>query len=657
LTAFQWLADYGVAYRRPRLTKPGVPLAAYTEDSIFKAFCLDTGLLGAMAKLDAATETLGDAAFTEFRGTLAEQFVHQHLVAALGADGPLAYWTGRAAEVDFVAQLRRPGRFNGVRAGGRIDCVGTGFDPRTGADGRILMPEGKTLEYRREVSAKTRNLRTLVAFANSAGGALVFGVEDDRSVTGVADSDVEENRVANMIMDSISPKLLPDIERRTVDGKVLLIVNVYPSSRPPHWVSAEGPNNGVYLRLGSSTVRADALQVAELTRRAAGAVYDQLPNPAAAEAGLDQEAIATAFPDHPVKTTERVLGLVVEEQGRRVPTNGGAFLFAKDREAAFYGAYLRCARFRGTIRADIDDQLDLAVPLLEAVGLVEGFLKKHAFRAARFDGWRRLDEWSVPLDILREVVLNSLVHSDYSMIRRSPIRVAFFDDRVEVDNPGWLLPGLTPELMLQGTSRVRNPLIARVFHEAGLTEAWGTGIPRLMAEAARRGLPEPSISELPGIIRVVVPTQHRLFMEGAPPYPSRSEATGFATVDPASGQAPEQKDQARGQAGGQAALQGDQVGDSAGRRPEGGNGGRTPNARSLELLRAALTPVNRAELLATIGLVNKHASFARWAQPLVDAGWLEPTHPNAPRSPKQRYHTTAVGRAALAAATQDALAP
>ncbi|MDR1214359.1 MAG: AAA family ATPase [Propionibacteriaceae bacterium] len=103
--AFQWLIDYGVVYKLPRLTRPGLPLAAYVEDAAFKAFGLDVGLLGAMAKLDVATLMLGEAAFTEFRGTLAEQFVHQHLVAALGADGPLAYWTGKAAEVDFVAQL------------------------------------------------------------------------------------------------------------------------------------------------------------------------------------------------------------------------------------------------------------------------------------------------------------------------------------------------------------------------------------------------------------------------------------------------------------------------------------------------------------------------------------------------------------------------
>ena len=105
--ALQWLTDYGVAHQVPRLTKPGLPLAAYSEDGVFKLFGLDVGLLGAMTGLEASTLALGDAAFTEFRGTLAEQFVLQHIVAHRfdGVSHPAHYWTGKAAEVDFVVHL------------------------------------------------------------------------------------------------------------------------------------------------------------------------------------------------------------------------------------------------------------------------------------------------------------------------------------------------------------------------------------------------------------------------------------------------------------------------------------------------------------------------------------------------------------------------
>jgi hypothetical protein len=106
--ALQWLIDYGVAYPVARLSRPGVPLSAYAEPHIMKLFGLDVGLIGALSGLDVATAVAGDAVFREFRGALAEQFVHQQLTARGGGGhyGPrLYYWAGKAAEIDFVRQF------------------------------------------------------------------------------------------------------------------------------------------------------------------------------------------------------------------------------------------------------------------------------------------------------------------------------------------------------------------------------------------------------------------------------------------------------------------------------------------------------------------------------------------------------------------------
>ncbi len=95
---------------------------------------------------------------------------------------------------------------------------------------------------------------------------------------------------------------------------------------------------------------------------------------------------------------------------------------------------------------------------------------------------------------------NALVHADYSQ-RGAPIRVAFFDDRIEIENPGILLPGMTIEDLKKGISRIRNPVIARVFREMNLVEQWGTGVPRMFKQATAEGLPEPEIEELDPIFR------------------------------------------------------------------------------------------------------------------------------------------------------------
>ena len=173
--------------------------------------------------------------------------------------------------------------------------MGIDFDPTLTPDGKLAAFESKTLEYRRDLSSRGRIIKTLVAFANSSGGSLVVGVADDHSVLGAGDPLVEENRLANMVANGIRPMLLPETEIVTVGERALLVVNVYPAGRRPFYVATDGPDDGVYVRLGSSTVRADQWQIAELRRQATGVVFDELPNPQAT-GGLDDAAVAAAFP-------------------------------------------------------------------------------------------------------------------------------------------------------------------------------------------------------------------------------------------------------------------------------------------------------------------------------------------------------------------------
>lgn len=82
----------------------------------------------------------------------------------------------------------------------------------------VKKPEGKELEFKRELSSPKATLRTLVAFANTAGGTLVVGVDDRGSVVGLVDAKKDEERIANAVAESIAPALLPDIERVVLSG-------------------------------------------------------------------------------------------------------------------------------------------------------------------------------------------------------------------------------------------------------------------------------------------------------------------------------------------------------------------------------------------------------------------------------------------------------
>ena len=143
----------------------------------------------------------------------------------------------------------------------------------------LQQPEGKTLEFKRDLSSPKPILKTLVAFANTAGGRLVIGITDDQQFVGVDDPLTEEERLCNLIADAISPRLVPNVEMVTIEGNTLLIIEVYLSNSRPHWLKAKGPELGVYVRLGSTNRQADRELIAELQRSVEGIAFDEMPMP------------------------------------------------------------------------------------------------------------------------------------------------------------------------------------------------------------------------------------------------------------------------------------------------------------------------------------------------------------------------------------------
>jgi len=143
---------------------------------------------------------------------------------------------------------------------------------------------------------------------------------------------------------------------------------------------------------------------------------------------------------------------------------------------------------------------------VRAVEEAIAFVTKHSVHGAEIGAVRRVERWSVPPAAVREAVINAVVHADYAQ-RGAPIRVAMFDDRLEVENPGLLPFGLTIEDLPQGVSKLRNRVIGRVFHALGLIEQWGSGIQRMAAACRDAGLAAPVFEELATRFRVTISTE------------------------------------------------------------------------------------------------------------------------------------------------------
>jgi ATP-dependent DNA helicase RecG len=464
-------------------------------------------------------------------------------------------------------------------------------------------PESKTLGFKRDLSSPRAVLRTLVAFANSAGGRLVFGVADDRHVLGVENPLDAEERLSNLIADSIAPRLVPNIEMITVAGKTLLVVEVFLSGIRPHFLKSEGLQGGTYVRLGSTNRKADPQLIAELQRGIAGVSFDALAMPDLSLEDLDLQAIHQDFEGRKSigEKTLQSLRILVRNQGSLVPTRGGVLLYGRERRQHFEDAWIQCGRFIGDDKADIFDHIDIHAHLPRAVDEILLFLKKHAMRGADFSEIRRKDLWSIPLRILREVLINALVHADYSR-RGSPIRVAFYDNRIEVESPGLLLPGLTIEDIKQGVSQIRNPVIARVFRELDLVEEWGSGIPGIFRIAKAEKLPEPTIEELAGRIRFTVPLAEILPLKR-----EQSRKGGASLTAPVT--AP--------------------VGDSV--------------AKLLGLLRER-EPLGNEDIRRAFGLKSRRRLRETYLTPALSADLIQYTLPDKPNSRLQKYRLREKGR-------------
>jgi len=224
--------------------------------------------------------------------------------------------------------------------------------------------------------------------------------------------------------------------------------------------------------------------------------FEELPATRATVSDLDIEAVSRMMKRAPTAWNLRSFALTTLEDGVLVPTNAGIVVACPTPYTFIPSAHVRCACFRGELRSEIVDCAEIDTVLPTAPDLVRSFVQRNLPPAPEGTA-------PFPVQVIRELVVNAIVHADYSG-QSTPIRVAMFGNRIEIENPGCLLPGVTAASMRTGVSRLHNPHIARIFREMSLMNDWGTGFGHVIGELQACGLPEPRVEELPGVVRVTV---------------------------------------------------------------------------------------------------------------------------------------------------------
>lgn len=367
------------------------------------------------------------------------------------------------------------------------------------------LPESKTLEFKRDASSLDSILKAVIAFANTAGGIILIGVEDDGKIVGLDNPSKDQEKIVNSIANRVKPLLSPDFSIISVENKQILVIQVDYTPAPYH-LADKGEADGVYIRLGNTNRTVSVEAVSEMKRAAHHPFFDKMPCDNTSEADLDMDLIYRIFAKHHTQIdTSKLLSIgVLAQKGKRVVvTNGGIILFGKPeiRERFFPFAEVKCARFAGTTRAEFIDRLEIEGSILSAIEEVPKFIRRNTKMAGKFGAMRRQDIPEYPVDGIREALINALVHANYE-ITGTRFFVAIYDDKLEIQNPGIMPPGMSIDQFKAGVSRLRNPVLARVFRELEFIEEWGSGYKRIKESCLKGGYPEPLWEEFGTVLRV-----------------------------------------------------------------------------------------------------------------------------------------------------------
>lgn len=313
---------------------------------------------------------------------------------------------------------------------------------------------------------------------------------------------LEEEKIANAVADSISPLMIASIEITFYRNKELLVIRV-PHLAGPYYLRQDGEEHGTYIRLGSTNRKADLETIKKLRLLASNISFDELPS---LKGSIDESYLKETFQSinkSPTKKQYQMLGIYSDHFGEVKPSVGGVLLFSHAHTEIFPDSIIRCAYFKGNTKEKILSHTDITSPLPAAVEEIVAFIEKHSTKEAFIGKTKRIDVPQYPPEALRELVINALVHADYSM-KGSQVQVALFFDRIEITNPGGLPFGQTMEKALSGYSRLRNHVVGRVFRELGYIEQWGSGLQRIRAICKKLGLKPPKFDEQDNHFRAIL---------------------------------------------------------------------------------------------------------------------------------------------------------
>lgn len=296
----------------------------------------------------------------------------------------------------------------------------------------------------------------MTAFANTEGGQIYIGVEDDGRILGISEIDDNLVRVTNTFRDAIRPDitLFTEATVQKMDGKSVLVISVHRGTARPYYVAGKGIRpEGVFVRQGASTVPASDAAILNMIKETSGDCYEDARS-------RNQQLTFNDTTDYFRKknlafeeTQKKILHFIGEDG---MYTNLALLLSDQCTHT------MKLVVFEGDKKAIFKERREFSGSLLnqleEAIALIDHF--NHL--RAEFKGLDRIDMRDYPQEAIREALLNAIIHRDYAF--SGSILVSIFDNRMEFVTIGGLMKGISLEDIMLGVSILRNEYLANVFY-------------------------------------------------------------------------------------------------------------------------------------------------------------------------------------------------
>ncbi len=353
--------------------------------------------------------------------------------------------------------------------------------------------ENEYTEFKREL---TKNIKKeIVAFANSKGGSIYIGVNDNGVITGLKDASSDAESLSGMIREGIKSDLTiyTTININENNGKYYIELKIMSAPNKPYYLADKGLKpSGVFIRHGNASVPASD----ELIKKMIKENHDAFETEISSNQDLHFDYVTKVFESKNIpfnKSKYKNLNLVTEYNY----FNNLALLISDECPYS-----IKCAIFEGNNKITFKDRKEFTGSIFKQLEDALNYLKLVNRISGKIVDFQRVDTYDYPEYALREAILNALIHRNYNF--SGSILISVFDNRCEITSLGGLVLGISIEDILSGVSESRNQNLANIFYRLEYVESYGTGIGR-MIDTYKEFHKRPKFEITDNVFKVILP--------------------------------------------------------------------------------------------------------------------------------------------------------